>query len=120
MQAYVTLILHQVIGMYCPNSLTVWLLSISVSGFLKLLSNTLLKKKKLDQLRKLCMICSIMVKVEWNNSYQKSFLVPLFCFDWHMSSLWIQFNQIQWFQSLKNFNTLSFHVYFHSEGEKES
>lgn len=46
MQAYVTLILHQVIGMYCPNSLTVWLLSISVSGFLKLLSNTLLKKKK--------------------------------------------------------------------------
>lgn len=32
--------------MYCPNSLTVWLLSISVSGFLKLLSNTLLKKKK--------------------------------------------------------------------------
>ena len=46
MQAYVTLILDQVIGMYCPNSLTVWLLSTSVSGFLKLLSNTLFKKKK--------------------------------------------------------------------------
>ena len=44
MQAYVTLILDQVIGMYCPNSLTVWLLSTSVSGFLKLLSNTLFKK----------------------------------------------------------------------------
>lgn len=66
------------------------------------------------------MICSIMVQVEWNNLYQKSFLVPLFCFDWHISSLWTQFNQIQCFHSLKNFSTLSFIVYFHSEEEKES
>lgn len=66
------------------------------------------------------MICSIMVQVEWNNLYQKSFLVPLFCFGWHISSLWTQFNQIQCFQSLKKFSTLSFIVYFHSEGDKES